>query len=764
MKLPIKIANLEKLKLICNVPKFLYFNLQNYKKNKKKIIKIIQKKLKKNIIIRSATFIEDRAFSNAGKFLSIPNINSINSSEIESAIKKVFESYGKNKKNEFVLVQEYIQNAESVGVIFTTDPKNGSPFRTINFNNSNSTDLITSGKSNGQIIYYFKNISALKINRVKKIKKIESIIRRLEKKFVGMPLDIEFLICKRKVYILQLRKLKTYYTENINFKKSLGDLEKKIFKMKDETSHLLGKNRYFSTMTDWNPAEIIGLKPKPLALSLYQSLITDEIWSESRSSLGYKDVTKMPLLYSFLGTPYVDLKTDINSFLVPSLDEKIQTKLLSLYFKKFKEKPNYYYDKIESSLVVNSISLDIKKYKNLLIDSKLSKKEVNKVIAEYTKLTSEIIFKLKTNIKRYEYGEMLFERLKSSKNSTINKIYLMHNICKSYGTLPFANLARMAFIAVEFLNSFENLNIISKEEKKHFLETIKSVSFEMNKKLNKSKKQFLKEYGHLRPNTYEISNPNYRQNFNNYFNKVKINLKRPKKFNFNFAQKTRINNLLKKTKFKEINANSLINFIQLSIYQRENSKLFFTKIINEIFSQLKILFKRIGLNERNIEYLDIKKILSLYENFSHKDIIYDLNKNITENKKIYKFNKNFNLPNIITNEKDIYFFEEQNASPTFITNKIVISKFIQLKKFSQKFDFENKIICIENADPGYDFIFNHKINGLITAFGGPNSHMSIRCNEFGLPAAIGIGEKKFHQLIKNNTLYLNCEKQMLSGL
>jgi len=764
LTLPIKIANLEKLKLICNVPKFLYFNLQNYKKNKKKIIKIIQKKLKKNIIIRSATFIEDGAFSNAGKFLSIPNINSTNSSEIESAIEKVFESYGKNKKNEFVLVQEYIQNAESVGVIFTADPKNGSPFRTINFNNSNSTDLITSGKLNGQIIYYFKNISASKINIVNKIKKIESTIQRLEKKFVGMPLDIEFLIYKRKVYILQLRKLKTYYTEKINFKKSLSDLEKKIFKMKGETSHLIGKNRYFSTMTDWNPAEIIGLKPKPLALSLYQSLITDEIWSESRSSLGYKDVTKMPLLYSFLGTPYVDLKTDINSFLVPGLDEKIQTKLLSLYFKKFKEKPNYYYDKIESSLVVNSISLDIKKYKNLLINSKLSKKEVNKVIAEYTKLTSEIIFKLKTNIKRYEYGEILFEKLKSSKNSTINKIYLMHNICKSYGTLPFANLARMAFIGVEFLNSFENLNIISKKEKKHFLETIKSVSFEMNKKLNKSKKQFLKEYGHLRPNTYEISNPNYRQNFNNYFNKVKINLKRPKKFNFNFAQKTRINNLLKKTKFKEINANLLINFIELSIYQRENSKLFFTKIINEIFNQLKILFKRIGLNVRNIEYLDIKKILFLYENFSHKDIIYDLNKNITENKKIYKFNKNFNLPNIITNEKDIYFFEEQNASPTFITNKIVISKFIQLKKFSQKFDFENKIICIENADPGYDFIFNHKINGLITAFGGPNSHMSIRCNEFGLPAAIGIGEKKFHQLIKNNTLYLNCEKQMLSAL
>ena len=52
-------------------------------------------------------------------------------------------------------------------------------------------------------------------------------------------------------------------------------------------------------MTDWNPAEIIGLKPKTLATSMYQSLITDEVWSESRMSLGYKNVTKIPLLYSF---------------------------------------------------------------------------------------------------------------------------------------------------------------------------------------------------------------------------------------------------------------------------------------------------------------------------------------------------------------------------------------------------------------------------------------------------------------------------------
>ena len=30
----------------------------------------------------------------------------------------------------------------------------------------------------------------------------------------------------------------------------------------------------------------------------------------------------------------------------------------------------------------------------------------------------------------------------------------------------------------------------------------------------------------------------------------------------------------------------------------------------------------------------------------------------------------------------------------------------------------NKIIVIENADPGYDFIFSKKISGLITKYGG----------------------------------------------
>ena len=70
---------------------------------------------------------------------------------------------------------------------------------------------------------------------------------------------------------------------------------------------------------------------------------------------------------------------------------------------------------------------------------------------------------------------------------------------------------------------------------------------------------------------------------------------------------------------------------------------------------------------------------------------------------------------------------------------------------------ENNLVLTENADPGFDWIFQKNIKGLITKYGGANSHMTIRCAELDIPAAIGVGEKKFNELIReNNQIELDC--------
>ena len=71
---------------------------------------------------------------------------------------------------------------------------------------------------------------------------------------------------------------------------------------------------------------------------------------------------------------------------------------------------------------------------------------------------------------------------------------------------------------------------------------------------------------------------------------------------------------------------------------------------------------------------------------------------------------------------------------------------------------------IENADPGFDWIFSHKIKGLITKYGGSNSHMSIRCSEFSIPAAIGCGEKLFNNICRRKKIFLDCVQKNIKLL
>ena len=67
-----------------------------------------------------------------------------------------------------------------------------------------------------------------------------------------------------------------------------------------------------------------------------------------------------------------------------------------------------------------------------------------------------------------------------------------------------------------------------------------------------------------------------------------------------------------------------------------------------------------------------------------------------------------------------------------------------------------------NADPGFDFLFSYKIEGLITKYGGSNSHMAIRCMELGLPAIIGVGDKIYDQLSMSKKIFIDCNNKKYS--
>ncbi len=95
------------------------------------------------------------------------------------------------------------------------------------------------------------------------------------------------LICPNIItlYLLQVRPL---VKSNINLfnalpQDALTRLQKRLTSFLKKTPNVLGDRAIFGVMPDWNPAEIIGLRPKRLALSLYKEIVTDNIFTKGRT-------------------------------------------------------------------------------------------------------------------------------------------------------------------------------------------------------------------------------------------------------------------------------------------------------------------------------------------------------------------------------------------------------------------------------------------------------------------------------------------------
>lgn len=384
------------------IPKFLIINTKDYLINRKYILKKVVKNFDKNkiLIVRSSSSEEDtNVKSNAGRFVSVPSVKN-NENTIEIAIDKVINSYKKNKKNSIFFIQEMISDCDLSGVITTCNLSNQSPYYVINYFEGTDTSAATGGKANTKNYFQFK-YSKIGSNKFKKVIKLA---KELEKKFNNNYLDIEFGLKKSKVYLFQVRPIiikKKILFDKKNFKSSLLKLKNKIIKLKKKNYNLFGDTSFFGVMPDWNPAEMIGVKPKALAFSLYQELITDFIWAKNREKYGFNDLTSNHLMSNFLGTPFIDIRVDFNSWLPKNLKDKTKEKLVNYYLNIFKNNHNFH-DKIEFEILFTCFNAETKDKLNEIKNKILNKKEKQKLKTELKKITLNSISKIDDEIRKIE--------------------------------------------------------------------------------------------------------------------------------------------------------------------------------------------------------------------------------------------------------------------------------------------------------------------------------------------------------------------------
>jgi phosphohistidine swiveling domain-containing protein len=766
------------------VPKFFIFDVSDWKKNKKILIEKINKKLNKKICIRSSYYKEDNSKSSlAGKFDSFIDIknnkkNIINS--IENLINQ-YQSFDAKKKfflKNYFIIQNYIQSSICSGVITNYSLGDGAPYYSINYNDlSNSTLSVTAGDKDSFRVLHVSRNSNENI-RSTKFKKIIEAVKRIEKIYNYKPVDIEFALGKNlKVYILQIRPISTVFKwKSINknkFQSLLNKSESKYQKIKKRNKRY-GKKAVFGLMPDWNPAEIIGFQPNLFSYSLYEFLVTNEIWATARNQMGYKKLKKPKLMYSFSGKPFVDLRMSFNSLLPKSLNNRLEKKITTFWIEEIIKKP-YYHDKIEFEITDNCFYFGL----NDKISKKynfLNKKEKINFYNSLKILTNKILKDYKKNFLKMNNDIVNLEKIRTKiikkyilkKNDEIKFSKELFKECKTQGLIPFAKQARNAFIAKKILISLVDINVLSKKSYFNILSKLKTISHDYildQKNLDNNKiqsKKFIKKYFHLRPNSYDISNKRYKEKISiNEMNDNEINIL----LNFDIKRKDNlitlkeyknINSLLKKNRI-ETDTSNLLNFCINSLKLRENYKFMFSRTLSDGIQLLRLFSKKNKINN-NIANVSIDTI---YQAKNKKGILLIKKKSIN-NLKLSEYYRYVKLPYLIVSNNDFFVSSILLSKPNFISDRNITGKIVILDGKSKNINLKNKIAVIENADPGFDWIFSKRIKGLITKFGGVNSHMSIRCEELNMPAIIGFGEDNFRKLKNNSAINIDCKLQKIN--
>ncbi|GKT11855.1 MAG: glutamine kinase [Thiomicrorhabdus sp.] len=745
------------------------FTVENWNENSSELMeKVLSKFKQQRLVVRSSAKSEDSfTHSNAGAYESLLNVDPI--SGLSAAVDNVINSYQNCQNNDQVLIQPMVTDVIMSGVVFTRTLEQGSPYYVVNYEESGSTEGITSGTSCENRVLYLRKDSSNDVVADQRLVGLICAVKEIETLLSYDALDIEFALnSSNEVHVLQVRPIaiqqgdvdELYEAVITSTEGSRLD----YCQMQLSNASIQGRKAIFGNMPDWNPAEIIGTNPGKMAYSLYRYLILDEVWAVQRAEYGYKDVRPHCLIKLFSGKPYIDVRASFNSFIPGCLSSELTERLVNFYTDWLMSHPQLH-DKIEFDVLPTCLGLDFKRWKQRLgNEGGFSEDDLTELEAGLLEVTKCGIERIHRDLNEVHKLVDRFNAVQGQHLPSLYKIKVLLDDCKRFGTLPFAHLARSGFIAMTLLKEGVSTGSLSEEAKNSFLGSLRTVSHELTSDAFKvandelSWTEFVDIYGHLRPGTYDITSEAYFEDPEHYLRPiVKESLcKKDGKGDLLWeSEKFQFFDVIRSQGIQETDE-ALEFFLRASIEGREKAKFLFSKSLSWALNELIQWGERQGISRDNLSNLSINSIVDLDgENLSEEKII-QLKRDAEENSQQKKLSLSCQLPPLITKENDFCSFVLNESHPNFIGVNKVISSCINLENHkNESLDVKGKIVMIPQADPGFDWLFGQGIVGLITMYGGANSHMAIRSAEFGLPAAIGIGDTLYRRYAFSKTLELD---------
>lgn len=715
-------------------------------------------------IVRSSCQREDGVKgSNAGAFLSLPNVDE---EGLGVGVNRVIASYGAATDSDEVLIQPMLRNVLRSGVAISHEPNTCAPYRVVNWSDGSDTSTVTGGMGGRT----WQQAAQSPVLPPAELSGVIALLEELLALFSGAPVDCEFAFTREAggevLWLLQARPLVLSRLPGSEAEQTirLHRIQDKVARGMQPQPFLMGRRTVYGVMPDWNPAEIIGVRPRPLALSLYRELVTDAIWAYQRHNYGYRNLRSFPLMPHFFGLPYIDVRLSFNSFIPADLDEGLAGRLVDHYIDRLLAEPTLH-DKVEFDVVFSCYTLDLPKRLERLAEAGFSPAERETIADSLRCLTNRIVHP-KEGLWRADADKLHTlaarrEELLASSADPLARIYWLLEDAKRYGTLPFAGLARAGFVAVQMLKSLVAVGVFSEADYDAFFGGVSTVSGQLARdRATPDKAAFLARYGHLRPGTYDILSPRYDEAPELYFDwsHSPVSQVPVKPFSLTLPQMREVTRLLEAHGLQP-DPVGLFDFLQAGIELRELAKFHFTRNLSDSLALIAECGAQWGFSRDDLAFSDIAAFKELHVAAADpKDLLL---RSIEQGKARYQETLAVTLPPLIARPEDVWAFEWPVTEPNFITQKQVSAP---VENCATRESLAGSIVCIPNADPGFDWLFAYPIAGLITAWGGANSHMAIRAGELGLPAVIGAGEVLYRRWSGAQRLHLDCAGRRVAVL
>ncbi len=756
------------------------FSVADWRHDADRICAAIQQNFwQTDVVVRSSALNEDTENASlAGSYTSVLNVSVADSADLADAVEAVCGSYadsGEEEQYNQVLVQPMVRTVHISGVAFTADLESRAPYYIINYDTSGSTESVTAGESGShQTVVLHKHSDVVPTDAA--VAAVVTALREIEQKTGYSSLDVEFAVtAENEVIIFQVRPIAAHKDQlrvsAAEVSRELASISAFIRVRQGAMPPLAGTRSVWGIMPDWNPAEIIGINPAPLAFTLYRYVITDEIWGRSREECGYRTTRPWPGIVSFAGKPYVDVRMSFTSFTPVSLPDSLADRVVDAALSRLQEHRELH-DKVEFAVMPTAYDMDFpERLKLLQAYVQFTPEELGIITAAYRGLTVRIIrgegLSVDQQMTRIAMlapqRENVCRALDRGEITIPDAIASLLDHCREYGTLPFSNLARFAFIGISQLRSLVAREALTPARMEAFLASIETVAKEFIHDLaTASREDLVKRYGHLRPGTYDITSPAYHEAFDQY---VDLANRPPMESLVSFSltpeEEEVINGVLLDTEFGEppLTANELFSFIRAAVQGRERGKFEFTRTLSVAIDLIANLTAEEGLTREEAQFLTIADILASRGGSKPPELARSWRARVQERRRYHRVTQALRLPPVITEATEVLCFTIRDEKPNFITRAVIHG--LPHRVHGIDIDIEGKIVLIENADPGFDWVFSRNIAGLITQFGGANSHMAIRCAEFEIPAAIGCGEAIFSRLERAQLVRMDCSNQIL---